>query len=162
MFSSLLSSVAGALLGTAFEKGAEYLKTTDMYSNFASSSIGQGLTSAGNFLGIDSSDVGDFFGKVAENYSAGADLKLEDLPAAASLSTATSLAAGRMQGAGQAAQIPLGSGNRIPNMLQKPGVRAALQRVQTVPIPRSNIQASASTINLSSAKVSSRYRRKAR
>lgn len=163
LFGSIMGAASGALINIAGSAAAEYVKGTEFYQNVASSSFGQAVKSGADFLGIKSFDLGFLTEGISEGlYEDSANtFDLADMPATAAIS-ASSLAAGRMTAAGQAAapSIPLGSGNRVPNMLSKPGVRSALQRIQTVPIPRSNIQASASTINLSSAKVSSRYRRK--
>jgi hypothetical protein len=163
LFGSIMSAAAGSLINAGVGYATDFVKGTETYQNIASSAFGQAIQSGANFLGIESFDLG-FLTKgitqgLTEEVAGGFDMS--DMPATAAIS-ATSLAAGRMSAAGQAAapSIPLGSGNRIPNMLTKPGVRSGLQRIQTVPIPRSNIKAAASTISLSSAQVKSRYRRK--
>tara|TARA_R100000278_G_C5408938_1_gene142349 strand:+ start:173 stop:676 length:504 start_codon:yes stop_codon:yes gene_type:complete len=163
LFGSVMGAAAGSLINIGVDAGTEYLKGTEFYKNIASSGFGQAIKSGADFLGIEKFDLGFLGEGLATGLTESVSDKFDfsDMPATAAIS-ATSLAAGRMSAAGQVAapSIPLGSGNRVPNMLSKPGVRSALQRIQTVPIPRSNIRASASTINLSSAKVSSRYRRK--
>jgi hypothetical protein len=93
-----------------------------------------------------------------EAYTGDAELKFENMPAAGAIS-ATSMSPQQMGAAGRAPQIPLGSSNRIPNMLQQSNVRKALMRVQTVPLPRATITGSNATISLASAKVKSRYRK---
>lgn len=153
---NILAAAAGPLLGAAVDRGAEYLKE----SGFFKTDAGKAVSSVGSFLGIGSTEIGDAAASVADQLLGEQlpKLKFEDLPPAAAISP-TSMAAQRMGAAGRAPQIPLGSSNRIPNMLQQPNVRNALMRVQTVPIPRSTIQSSSATISLSSAKVKSRYRK---
>jgi hypothetical protein len=151
----LISAVAPVLLSAAVDKGSEYFKQ----SGFSNTGFGKTLSSVGSFLsddlGIDLSKAG---ANLMEAYTGDAELKFENMPAAGAIS-ATSMSPQQMGAAGRAPQIPLGSSNRIPNMLQQSNVRKALMRVQTVPLPRATITGSNATISLASAKVKSRYRK---
>jgi len=151
----MLAAAAGDLLDRGIDLASDYLESSGFYDT----DIGKAASSVGSFLsddlGIDLAKAG---AGLAEAYMGQKELTFDAMPSAAAVS-ASKLAAGQMRAAGRAQQIPLGSGNRIPNMLQQPNVRNALMRVQTVPIPRSTIQSSSATISLSSAKVKSRYRK---
>jgi hypothetical protein len=151
----LISAVAPVLLSAAVDKGSDYFKQ----SGFSNTGFGKTLSSVGSFLsddlGIDLSKAG---ANLMEAYTGDAELKFENMPAAGAIS-ATSMSPQQMGAAGRAPQIPLGSSNRIPNMLQQSNVRKALMRVQTVPLPRATITGSNATISLASAKVKSRYRK---
>ena len=83
---------------------------------------------------------------------------MSDLPSV-DIAGSSSMAAARMQGAGQAAQVPLGSRNTIPNYLQRSGVRNSLSRVQTIPMPRATALAAKPNIPLGSATIKSRIRK---
>tara|TARA_E500000318_G_scaffold83063_1_gene78628 strand:- start:3502 stop:3975 length:474 start_codon:yes stop_codon:yes gene_type:complete len=152
----LISAVAPVLLSAAVDKGSDYFKQ----SGFSSTGFGKTLSSVGSFLsddlGIDLSKAGK---NLVEAYTGSEKgLRFEDMPAAGAIS-ATSMSPQQMGAAGRAPQIPLGSSNRIPNMLQQSNVRKALMRVQTVPLPRATVTGSNATISLASAKVKSRYRK---
>lgn len=152
---NILAAAAPSLLERGIDLASDYLESSGFYDT----AIGKAASSVGSFLsddlGIDLAKAG---AGLAKAYTGQEELTFNAMPSAAAVS-ASSLAAGQMRAAGRAQQIPLGSSNRIPNMLQQPNVRNALMRVQTVPIPRSTIQSSSATISLSSAKVKSRYRK---
>jgi hypothetical protein len=146
-----LGAAAPLLLGKGLEyagsAGAEYFGTDTWTGSFLSgvSGFGAKLSSPDNLMGA----VTDFSGNVI-GYN---KFDMGDMPDVAKISP-TSVTPGSMVAAGQASQIPLGYGNRVPNMLQNSsGARAMISRVQTIPIPRSTITGSGQTIRLSSAEM---------
>ena len=166
-----LFQVGMAVLGSkAVSSGIDYLANTSVGKSVASSGFGQAVGSVAGFLNITRDSIsgltGDIVGSLYGSQYADKDGNLQnklgfgDLPGAG-VNQATSMAAARMQGAGQAQTIPLGSGNTVPNYLQNSrNARSTLQRIQTVPIPRATISGKAQTVALSSAQVKSRIRNK--
>lgn len=159
-----LFQVGMAVLGSkAVSKGLEYIGETSFGKSFASSGVGSFLSDT---LGITTGKISALTGDIAgslygsKNLNGSQRLDFGDLPGAG-VNQATAMAAARMQGAGQAQTIPLGSGNTVPNYLQNSrNARSTLQRIQTVPIPRATISGKAQTVALSSAQVKSRIRNK--
>ena len=162
-----LFQVGMAVLGSkAVSGGIDYLANTSIGKSVASSGFGQTVGSVAGFLGITTDKISDLTGDIAgslygsKNLDGSQRLDFGDLPGAG-VNQATAMAAARMQGAGQAQTIPLGSGNTVPNYLQNSrNARSTLQRIQTVPIPRATISGKAQTVALSSAQVKSRIRNK--
>jgi len=162
-----LFQVGMAVLGSkAVSSGIDYLANTSIGKSVASSGFGQTVGSVAGFLGITTDKISDLTGDIAgslygsKNLDGSQRLDFGDLPGAG-VNQATAMAAARMQGAGQAQTIPLGSGNTVPNYLQNSrNARSTLQRIQTVPIPRATISGKAQTVALSSAQVKSRIRNK--
>ena len=156
MLSTILAAAAGPLIGRGIEMaapavseyfGGEDTLLGDFFGGFAAKSSG-----APSFAQEIGSAVA---GALTPNKSVGfADLPSVDVAAP------STMAAVRMQAAGQAAQIPLGSGNTVPNYLQRSNVRNTLARVQTIPLPRVTTLAAKPNIPLGSATVKSRVRRK--
>lgn len=146
-----LGAAAPLLLGKGLEyagaAGAEYFGTDTWTGSFLSgaSEFGAKLASPENLMGA----VTDLAGNVIGYDKFG----MGDMPDVARVSP-TSVAPGNLAAAGQASQIPLGYGNRVPNMLQNSGsARAMISRVQTIPIPRATITGSGQTIRLASAEL---------
>ena len=162
-----LFQVGMAVLGSkAVSGGIDYLANTSIGKSVASSGFGQTVGSVAGFLGITTDKISDLTGDIAgslygsTNLDGSQRLDFGDLPGAG-VNQATAMAAARMQAAGQAPTIPLGSGNTVPNYLQNSrNARSTLQRIQTVPIPRATISGKAQTVALSSAQVKSRIRNK--
>lgn len=155
IFSKILVAAAPSILGTGIERVAEY--GTEYFGS--ESGIGSFLSKFGPKVGEDTSFAGQIGSAVASAISGDKGLQLSDMPSV-SLPSVSSMAAARMQAAGQAARVPLGSGNRVPDYISNSGrVKNMLSRVQTIPIPRPNIPATGSTISLASSKVTSRRKR---
>lgn len=157
IFSKILVAAAPALAATGFEKAAEY--GAEYFGS--ESAIGSFLGKFGPQQAGETSFAGEIGAAVATAISGDKSLKLSDLPDVG-IASPSSMAAARMQAAGQAARVPLGSGNRVPDYISNSGrVKGMLSRVQTIPIPRPNIPATGSTISLASSKVTSRRKRTA-
>ena len=145
MFSQILAAAAPVLI----DKGVDFLKGT----SFGKSVIQAGTSFLGSF-GIDSDDLSKFGENLTKGYLNNEGLQREDLPSVGRVSATGVGVSSRLPGASQAPRIPLGSNNTVPNMLNRSNVRYALQRVQTIPVPRPTITGSTATIALSSAKTS--------
>lgn len=146
---NLLKVALGAAAPFLLGKGLEYAGTAGAEYFGADTGIGGFLSSAAEF-GAELSSPEKLAGSV---YGTLQDPKfsMKDMPDVARISP-TSMGAANMAAAGQASQIPLGYGNRVPNMLQNSGsARAMISRVQTIPIPRPTITGSGQTIKLASA-----------
>lgn len=156
MLPTILAAAAGPLIGRGLEMAAPAVS---------------------EYFGGEDTILGDFFGgfaakpkgtptfaqeigsAVAGALTPSKSVGFADLPSV-DISAPRTMAAVRMQAAGQAAQIPLGSGNTVPNYLQRSNVRNTLARVQTIPFPRVTALAAKPNIPLGSAVVKSRTRRK--
>lgn len=153
-FSTILAAAAGPLLG----EGVEYLAQKGVDYFGADSGIGgylsKGFLSSGN---QDTTLAGQIGSAVAGALAPSKGISMSDLPSV-EIAGSSSMAAARMQAAGQAAQIPLGSRNTVPNYLQRNGVRNNLSRVQTIPMPRATAAAAKPNIPLGSAVVKPRTR----
>ena len=153
-FATILAAAAGPLLGEGLEyvaqKGADYFGTDSKIGSFLSNKFISSGTQ-------DTSLAGQIGSAVAGALAPSKGISMSDLPSV-DIAGSSSMAAARMQAAGQAAQIPLGSRNTVPNYLQRNGVRSNLSRVQTIPMPRATAAAAKPNIPLGSAVVKSRTR----
>ena len=155
-FATILAAAAGPLLG----EGLEYVAQKTVNYLGADSRIGTFLADTFISSGTqDTSLAGQIGSAVAGALAPSKGISMSDLPPI-DIASPTSMAAARMQAAGQAAQIPLGSRNTVPNYLQRNGVRNNLSRVQTIPMPRATAAAAKPNIPLGSAVVKSRTRKR--
>ena len=163
MFYKILAAAAAPIIGDVV-KGAVGATTRGVgsyleSSGFYDTGFGEGLTSSLNFLGIDQNTFEKSAESVAGLLTQQEDdsLKMSQLPSAGgigrvAMGATTSLTAGRPQ------QIPLGSGNTVPNYVNNStNVKNMLSRVQTISIPRTNVPARPN-IPLGSAAVKSRVK----
>lgn len=145
-----LAVAAPFLLG----KGLKYAGTAGAEYFGADTGIGGFLSSAATFgekLSSPNKLAGAIYDEATGKIIGYDKFDMKDMPDVARISP-TSMGAANMAAAGRAPQIPLGYGNRVPNMLQNSSnTRAMISRVQTIPIPRPTITGSGQTVKLASA-----------
>lgn len=148
--SSLLSvatnAIAGKLIGGAVSTGVNYL-----YDSLPKG--GQSfLSDIGDFFDFGSDDIGAAAGNLASAAIQGpSDMKQQMFKPQGLRSTETSLAAGRMDRAGTAQMLPLGSTDRVSRAIQDARVEEKILRMSgAAPIPVPNISRR-QTISLQSA-----------
>ena len=145
--SSALTSIGAQIFGKTISSGAKYL--FNMLPQGAQNFLGD----VGDFIGLSSKSLGDMTAAEAERYLKGADdIRGRKGPTPTMMSVGSSMAAGRMTGAGAGAQmLPLGSTDRVSRAIQDSRVAEKIMRMSgQAPIPSSNIRLG-QTIGLSSA-----------
>jgi hypothetical protein len=145
--SQALTSVGTALLGKTISSGASYLfgKLPQGAQSF--------LSDVGDFIGIGSKDIGAMGEDAAKAYlKRKEELSSRKGPDPRMLSVGSSMAAGKITGAGAGAQmLPLGGTNRVSRALQDARVAEKIMRMSgQAPIPSPNLRIG-QTIGLSSA-----------
>jgi len=140
------NAIAGKLIGGAISTGAKYL------FNELPTGAQSFLSDIGDFFDIDREDIGRAAGELASAAIQGpSDMKQQMFRPQGLRSTETSLAAGRMDRAGTAQMIPLGSTDRVSRAIQDARVTEKLLRMAgSAPIPVPNISRR-QTISLQSA-----------
>ena len=145
--SSALASVGASLLGKTVSAGASYLF----------GALPQGaqsfLKSAGSFLGIGSRDVGNMTEEAAKAFfDRKAEIRGRKGPTPNMIGVSVGDAqTGRLQKAGQAQMLPLGSTDRVSRALDDARVAEKIMRMAgQAPIPNPNLRMG-QTISLSSA-----------
>ncbi len=153
LFTKALYGVGAVLLGKTIGKGVEYA-----YETF----IPAGGQSFLSDIGINKEAAGKAGEAGVDAVSAALTSSFDDLPNVGMASVATS--GGNTAGtfaAGKSATVPLGTTNRVPNMIGRQNVRNALiSRVQTVGVPRPNV--TTPTIKLGSSRVQRVRKKKAK
>jgi len=148
IFKTALAVASPFLLGKGLEyagtAGADYFEPDSMIGGFLSGAaeFGTKLADPEGLLTGAVKGIGEaMYGKEVE------------FPEPDTISP-TSMAARQLSAAGQASSVPLGNSERVRNMLQNSrNARSMISRVQTIPIPNSNISPSGQTIRLASSKM---------
>lgn len=146
--SQALTSVGTALLGKSISAGAKYV-----FKNFLPQGAQSFLSGIGDSLGIGSKDVSAMSDEVAKAYLKRKEALLSrEGPDPRMLSVGSSMAAGKITGAGAGAQmLPLGGTDRVSRALQDARVAEKIMRMSgQAPIPSPNLRIG-QTIGLSSA-----------
>lgn len=143
LLGTALSSIGGKIVGSVVGKAADWLYGS--LPKGAQSFLG----GVGDFLGIGSEDIGKAAASVAD--TAIKQASMSDVAPKGMLSVGSSMAAGKMTGAGAGAQmLPLGSSDRVSRALQDARVAQKLARMSGQAIPAPNLRGS-QTISLASA-----------
>jgi len=106
-------------------------------------------------------DIGSFLGDTARGMTSGEDGMKMPEAGSVSVPSSGSVPYGSFS-PGKTANVPMGSGNAVPNAIAKANVQKSLiRRVQTVGVPSPNLRSSQPNIKLGSSQPSRTRRKRA-